>query len=64
MKAYLLLQVTQKSPGLNPNATEFLSKQDVHHWDDINTDGKLTFSDLKSPKLMTPIIKIGFFLKL
>lgn len=31
--------VTQKSPGLNPNATEFLSKQDVHHWDDINADG-------------------------
>lgn len=37
--------VTQKSPGLNPNATEFLSKQDVHHWDDINTDGLYQFAN-------------------
>ncbi|XP_029634401.1 la-related protein 4 isoform X4 [Octopus sinensis] len=31
--------VTQKSAGLNPNATVFLSKQqDIHQWDDISTD--------------------------
>ncbi|XP_029634393.1 la-related protein 4 isoform X3 [Octopus sinensis] len=32
-------KVTQKSAGLNPNATVFLSKQqDIHQWDDISTD--------------------------
>ncbi|XP_052826952.1 la-related protein 4 isoform X1 [Octopus bimaculoides] len=47
-------KVTQKSAGLNPNATVFLSKQqDIHQWDDISTDGNFHFANGDINKLET-----------
>ncbi|GAB1599232.1 la-related protein 4-like isoform X2, partial [Argonauta hians] len=43
--------VTQKSAGLNPNATVFLSKQEIHQWNDISTDGSYQFANGDISKL-------------